>query len=138
MPPEAETETIDARRDARPQEARGDRLLGAGAVGAVLAGLGALSCCVLPLALFGAGVGGAWLSNLTALAPYQPVFIAAAALFIGVGFWRVYRRRPEDCGGYCATAASRRVAKSALWIAILLVLAAVAFNYAAPYLFPAE
>ena len=43
-----------------------------------VAALGASSCCVLPLAFFALGVSGAWIGNLTALAPYQPFFVAAA------------------------------------------------------------
>ena len=31
-----------------------------------------MSCCVVPLALFALGVSGAWIANLTQLAPYQP------------------------------------------------------------------
>ena len=47
-------------------------LAGGGAIGAVLAS----ACCILPLVLFSLGIGGAWMSNLTMLKPYQPLFIA--------------------------------------------------------------
>src|SRR5258708_12919576 len=47
-------------------------------IGGILAALGAASCCVVPFALFVQGVSGAWISNLTALEPYQPVFAPAA------------------------------------------------------------
>jgi mercuric ion transport protein len=47
------------------------------AAGGVLGALAASSCCILPLVLFSLGVSGAWIGNLTRLAPYQPVFIAA-------------------------------------------------------------
>jgi len=47
------------------------------AVGGLLGALAASSCCLLPLVLFGLGVSGAWIGNLTQLAPYQPFFIAA-------------------------------------------------------------
>jgi MerT mercuric transport protein len=39
------------------------------AVGGILGALGAASCCVIPFALFLAGVSGAWIGNLTALEP---------------------------------------------------------------------
>src|SRR3546814_16397700 len=42
------------------------------ATGGVLGAIAALSCCIMPLALFALGISGAWIANLTALAPYQP------------------------------------------------------------------
>lgn len=60
------------------------------AAGGVLGALAASSCCLLPLALFGLGIGGAWIGNLTALAPYQPIFVAIALGLIGYGFWLAY------------------------------------------------
>lgn len=72
------------------------------------AGIGASSCCVLPFALFTFGIRGASIGNLTALAPYQPIFVALALTCLGAGFWRVYRRPKEPCaeGIYCARPAS--------------------------------
>ena len=51
------------------------------AAGGLLGALAASSCCILPLAMFGLGVSGAWIGNLTQLAPYQPYFIAATTAF---------------------------------------------------------
>ena len=49
----------------------GQRLLaGGGLLGAVAAS----SCCLVPLALFGIGVGGAWIGYLTRLAPLSALF----------------------------------------------------------------
>ena len=74
------------------------------AVGGILGALGAASCCVIPFALFLAGVSGAWIGNLTALEPYQPIFAAASLGFIGYGAWRLRRKRELACAdGYCAT-----------------------------------
>ena len=53
------------------------------AAGGVLGAIAASSCCIVPLALFGLGVGGAWIGNLTALAPYQPIFVAVTLGFLG-------------------------------------------------------
>ncbi len=109
----------------------GQRLL---AAGGLLAALGASSCCILPLVLFSLGVSGAWIGNLTALAPYQPIFVAAALAFLGFGFWRIYRQPVAVCtdGGSCARPGSTRIAKIGLWTAAVLVLAAVTFPYTAP------
>jgi mercuric ion transport protein len=108
-------------------------LAAGGLIGAGLAS----SCCILPLALFGLGIGGAWAGNLTALAPYQPIFVVSALGFLGGGFWRVYRRPRVVCveDGACATPQSNRAVKVALWTATLLIGAALAFPYAAPILF---
>src|ERR1700736_7034016 len=69
------------------------------AAGGLVAALAASSCCVLPLVLFGLGVSGAWIGNLTRLAPYQPYFIAATAACLGGGYWLRYRSRKITCAG---------------------------------------
>lgn len=101
------------------------------AAGGILAALGAASCCVVPFALFTLGVSGAWIGNLTALEPYQPIFAAVAASLIGVGFYLVYRKPRVDAecasGAYCAQPRSARVAKVGLWLALVLVAIAIAF-----------
>ena len=108
------------------------------AVGGILAAIGASSCCVLPLILFTLGVSGAWIGNLTALALYQPIFVAAAALFLGVGFWRVYRRSVVACAGSsCASPTSLRITKIGLWVAVSMVVVALVFPYLARFLLDA-
>jgi len=99
------------------------------AAGGILAALGAASCCVVPFALFILGVSGAWIGNLTALEPYQPLFAAIAAACLGYGFYLVYRRPKIACaeGSYCASPSSSRLAKIGLWTALVLVLIAVGF-----------
>lgn len=104
------------------------------AVAGLAAAIGASSCCVLPLVLFALGVSGAWIGNVTVLAPYQPYFVVAAVAFLGVGFFRVYRRPRTACaeGETCARPGSTRLVKIALWAATVLVAIAVAFPYVAP------
>ena len=105
------------------------------AAGGVVAALASTSCCILPLILFVLGVSGAWIANLTALEPYQPAFFAATAGCLAFGYVRVYRRSELACvEGVCARPLPRRVVKGALWTAALLVAAAVAFRYLAPFL----
>ena len=110
------------------------RRQGLAAAGGLLGALAASSCCILPLTLFGLGVSGAWIGNLTALAPYQPIFLVMTAGFLGLGFWRVYRRpKVVACAdGSCARPVPKRIVKTALWTATVLVLAALAFPYVAP------
>ena len=55
-------------------------------VGGIVAALGAATCCVVPFVLFFAGISGAWIGNLTAFEPYQPVFVTIALACLGYGF----------------------------------------------------
>jgi mercuric ion transport protein len=104
-------------------------------VGSITAALAASSCCVIPLVLFTLGVSGAWIANLTALAPYQPIFVALTLTFLAWGFWMVYRKPKIACAeGYCARPISDRIAKTGLWVATVLIAIALAFPYVAPLL----
>ena len=120
-------------------EVTGDRsgaLKSIAAGGGILSAIAASSCCAIPLALFMAGVGGAWVGNLTALAPYQPVFVAVALGFLATGFVLVYRKPKAACaeGAACATPHSDRLTKMGLWFAAGLVVLALLFPYTAPWL----
>jgi mercuric ion transport protein len=98
----------------------------------VLAAIGSMSCCVIPFALFALGISGAWIGNLTALAPYKPLFVAGTLAFLGLGFYLVYRRpKAAVCAeaSYCARPASNRIAKIGLWTATVMVLLAMTFSY---------
>lgn len=108
------------------------RLVAAGGlIGAILAS----SCCVAPLLLLTLGVSGAWMGNLTALAPYQGYFIAATLVFLGAGFWYVYFNPKKACeeDSYCASPQSDRVIKVALWVATVLVVLALSVNLVVPF-----
>jgi mercuric ion transport protein len=121
--------------DVRPvgdgRTAGGQNLL---AAGGVVAALGATSCCVIPFALFVAGVSGAWISNLTALERFQPIFVAAAVGCLGVGFYLVYRKTKAECveGSYCAKPSSSSTAKVGLWLATALLVIALGFPRLVP------
>ncbi|WP_236571439.1 mercuric transporter MerT family protein [Rhodovarius lipocyclicus] len=102
------------------------------AAGGVLGALAASSCCILPLALFSLGVGGAWIGTLTALAPYQPIFAAFTLAVLGFGFWRVYGARPAcAANAACARPLPRGMVKAGLWFATVLTGAALAFPFVA-------
>jgi mercuric ion transport protein len=98
-------------------------------VGGVLAALGASSCCVVPFGLFSLGVSGAWIADITALAPYQPIFLAVALACLGGGFVLLRQRSRAACaeGSFCARPASDVIARAGLWTAAVLVVMAVAF-----------
>jgi len=112
---------------------RGQTLM---AAGGLLGALAASSCCILPLALFGLGVTGAWIGNFTRLAPYQPYFIAATIVFLGAGYGLIYRSSQLACadGEACARPLPNRLVKAGLILATLLVAAALGFDFLAPLL----
>lgn len=103
------------------------------AVGAVLGGIAAMSCCVLPLVFVLVGISGAWIGNLTALSPYQPAFIAVALGFIGYGHLSAYRAR-KACAAEaeCALPMRRGWVDFGLWTGTAFVAIAAAFSYLTP------
>lgn len=105
------------------------------AAGGILGALAASSCCILPLVLFSLGISGAWIANLTALAPYKPYFMAGTFALLGYGYYLVYVRSKQICAdGSCALPLPNRIVKLSLWTATGLVGAALAFDYVAPRL----
>ena len=104
------------------------------ALGGLLGALAAASCCIMPLVLFGLGVSGAWIGNLTQLAPYQPIFIAASLACLGAGAWLTRRESKRACteGEACARPLPNRLVKAALIVAALLVVAAIGFDFLGP------
>ncbi len=115
------------------QPATESRRLGWLALGGIAGALATSSCCLLPLLLFVLGIGGSWVGNLTALAPYQPLFLAITAVVLALGFRRVHRQ-PSCADGNCERPLPHRIVKAGLWLAVALIIAAVAFPYAAPLL----
>ena len=96
----------------------------------IVAAIGAASCCVIPFLLFVLGVSRAWIGNLTAFEPYQPVFAALSLGFIGWGVWRLRRTAKDACAeGYCATDRADRIARIGLWTAAVLIVIALVFPY---------
>lgn len=118
-----------------PEKNPGAAPLRLAAAGGILGALAASSCCVAPLVLFSLGVSGAWIANLTALAPYQPYFIAATLACLGYGYWLVYRRGKVACaeGLACARPLPNRIVKSGLVLASLLVAGALGLDLIGPF-----
>jgi len=104
------------------------------ALGELLGAPVASSCCIVPLILFGLGVSGAWIGNLTRLAPYQPIFIAASLACLGAGAWLIRRESKRPCaeGEDCARPVPNRLVKAALIVAALLVVAAIGLDFFGP------
>ncbi|MCA6120187.1 mercury transporter MerT [Bradyrhizobium sp. WSM 1738] len=104
------------------------------AAGGLLGALAASSCCILPVVLFSLGISGAWIGNFTQLAPYQPYFLAATAVFLGTGYWLVHRASKRACigGEACTRPLPNRLVKIVLVVATVLVVAALGFDVLAP------
>ncbi len=115
-----------SKENSEPVNIAGDSSLGVlgsatGGLGAALAAFFAALCCVGPstVALFGAGGALAAAS----LKPYRPYFLVGSLVFIGYGFWRTYGRPRMLAGATCPVRVGR-LARSALWVAAIVWLAA--------------
>ncbi|HUB62957.1 MAG TPA: mercuric transporter MerT family protein [Methylocella sp.] len=107
------------------------------AIGGLIGAIAASSCCIAPLLLFSLGISGAWIGNLTALAPYQPYFIAATLACLGSGYWLVHRRRTIACaeGAACARPLPNHIVKAGLVLATILIGGAIGLDLLGPILF---
>ena len=103
-----------------------------GGVAALLSG----ACCVAPLLLVSAGLGGAWLASFQLLEPYRPVFVGIALAALGWAGWRIHRPatacKPGDA---CEVPRIRRGFRVAFWAVAALLIAMLAFPYLTPLLF---
>jgi len=99
-------------------------------IAAVIAAIGASICCVGPLVLLALGIGGTWISNLTALEPYRPIFIGITLVFLFLAFRKLYLV-PAACapGDACAVPATRRNQRLIFWVVTVLLIALLAFPY---------
>lgn len=95
-----------------------------------LAAIGASLCCIGPLVLISLGIGGAWMSYLTALEPYQPIFAGITLLFLFLAFRKLYLV-PRQCapGDSCALPNVLRNQRIIFWIVTALLIALLTFPY---------
>jgi len=104
-------------------------------IAAILASIGASLCCVGPLVLLTLGIGGSWISTLTALEPIRPIFIVITLVFIFLAFRKLYLL-PVSCelDQPCARPETRRNQRILFWLLSALIIALLAFPYYAEYL----
>lgn len=107
------------------------------AIASVSAALLASSCCVVPLVLVTLGASGVWIGSLSSLDPYKGYFSAIALVFLAAGFWQAYKKQPVACEGdtLCAKPASRRITKTVLWVAAILILLSLSIDWWAPFFY---
>lgn len=103
-----------------------------GLIGAILAAIAASVCCLGPLVLLGLGVSGAWISSLSALEAYRPLFMAITFVFLGFAFYKVYKKpKAETCepGSYCGNPKAKRISKIILWVVTVLIVILLTLPY---------
>ncbi|MCD2453384.1 hypothetical protein GO003_023675 [Methylicorpusculum oleiharenae] len=103
-------------------------------LGAFMAAVGASACCVGPFLLLSLGIGGAWISTLTAMEQARPFFIILTLIFIGLGYRKLYLT-PERCnvGESCAAAHNQSRRRLLFWLGSAFVLSLLAFPWLAPF-----
>lgn len=87
----------------------------------IAAALGASSCCLAPLALVSAGLGGAWIAQVRALERFSGAFIVAGLASFVFAFYRLYlRRAPCDSGAACGNPRILRRQRIAFWLTLIV------------------
>lgn len=105
-------------------------------IAGALAAVGASVCCVGPLVLLALGIGGAWVSNLTAVEPVRPFLIAVALLFLGLAFRRLYFVPPVcEPGAPCAAPGTLGRQRLIFWIVAIALILLLALPLAASLLY---
>ena len=98
-----------------------------------MAAIGASVCCVGPLLLLSLGIGGAWMSNLTAMESVRPFFILLTLGFIGLGYRKLYLSSREcRVDAACALSKDKRNQQVIFWVGSTLILLLLAFPWYAP------
>ncbi len=107
-----------------------DRSLISSTVAAGLAAIGASLCCIGPLVLIALGIGGTWVSYLTALEPYRPIFVGITLIFLFLAFRKLYIL-PRQCAPdqACAIPSVLRNQRIIFWIVTILLVALLTFPY---------
>lgn len=94
---------------------------------ATLAALGASLCCLGPVILITMGIGGSWMSSMSALEPYRPIFIAITFIFLFLAYRKLYLL-PAKCGS-CTEPSALKKQRIIFWIISVIAIALVTFPY---------
>lgn len=116
----------------KTKDAAGKTALFAGGIAAILAS----TCCLGPLVLITLGFSGAWISNLTILEPYQPIFIGLALVALFFAARRIWRPTTACLPGeICAIPQVKSAYKILFAVVSVLVLMALTFPYFAHWFY---
>ena len=95
----------------------------------------ASACCVLPLLLIVAGVGGAWMANLRILDPYAPYLDVIVLIFLGYAHIQNYREQKAAACGSCSSGGRLgRWKTPLLWMGTVFVIVMLALPHVLPRL----
>jgi len=109
-----------------------DKLATTTLIGGAVAAIAASACCLGPLILVSLGIGGAWISNLTMLEPFRPIFIGIALICMAFAYCKIYSAKPADAclpDTLCAKPQTNRNYRVIFWIVSMLVLIALLYPY---------
>ena len=97
----------------------------------VLAAIGATSCCLLPLALVGAGLSGAWIATARSLEVLQLPFAIVCFASLAYAYYKLYIQAPSCAPGeVCESPRLQRIQRIALWMVVAGILAlGVAYTF---------
>jgi mercuric ion transport protein len=123
---------MDTNQMEKISDKTGRHSLMAGALAALLAS----TCCLGPLVLISLGFSGAWISRLTVLEPYQPIFIGAALVALFFAGNRIWRPAAQCAPGEFCALPRVRLGYQILFVGICaLLLAALLFPLIAPWFY---
>lgn len=94
-----------------PTNPKGRGSLVTGVIAAILAS----ACCLIPFILLSVGLSGAWLSSLSTLDPFRPLFIGIALTALYFAYRNIAR-------------------KTVFWIVVFLVILFIIFPHILPYI----
>ena len=110
----------------------GRKALFAGGLAAILAS----ACCLGPLVLLTLGFSGAWISKLTLLTPYQPIFTGLTLLALFFAARRIWRPVAECLPGeVCAIPQVKTIYKMLFLAVSVLVILALIFPFFAHWFY---
>lgn len=98
-----------------------------------LAAIGASVCCVVPFALLSLGISGAWISDLTSLKYYRPIFVGLTLVFLWMAFHELYLGPQAGISRTsCADPRTVKRLRIAFWIVSILLLGLLAVPSVTP------
>ena len=101
-------------------------------IGGAIAAIAASACCLGPLILVSLGIGGAWVSNLTMLEPYRPIFIGITLICMVFAYRKIYKVESANVclpDSMCSKPQINRNYRVIFWIVSVLVLIALLYPY---------
>ena len=116
-------------------EKQSDAPLKGGMIGGITAALGASLCCLGPLVLLSMGVSGAWISNLSQLEAYRPIFIFLVIILFSLSAWQLFKPK-QVCSTekLCVSATVRRQRIILFWLSLIIAKLLITSIYWLPWI----